>query len=579
MSNKVNNALEKLQEYKATRAPWDPHYQAVCELFFTREGTFTASKSPGAFLQEDIYDNTGQQAASLLASVLKSLLWPDAERTLVIKPAPQLRKVQGVDAYFQWATEQVRAHMGNPRAGLDLAMGEHFLEQVTLGTSALVTHDNDDPHLPLAYDTWGCKALYIDENAQGMVDTVYFLDALTPRQMVQEYGEKNVAAKVLELLKDKKTCGEKLDVLITIEPNKGYDKDKKGHAGMRYATCHIDVKHKTLMRESGFEEMPAAVVRFSKASDEMQGRSPAMTALPDAASANALKQAIILGAELDLKPPLGVLDSGRLGGSVIDLSPNAVNVFKTDGRALSGGENPIFPIFTTKGIQEAKELLEHFHELIMGIFGLDRLLDLGNGVQMTAYETSVRAKRSGDAHGSTLVRQEKEGITPTVERSFNILWRKGYLGVVSTGWGYKLRMLWKNITGDDTVIVPKAVVDAYNAGLRIYEIEYISPAKRLQQGEKLQGIFQSIDGLVALAPFAPGVFDVVDTDDQARQIVTLSGNPSRLRTKDEVTALRAQIAADQQKQAMLTAAKDASEVARNAAQARSTMGTAAGPAK
>ena len=572
--SKVNQKLERFQELKAERAPWDPHYQAVAELFLQREASFISTKSPGAFLQEDIYDNTGAQAADLLASVLKSLLFPDAERTIVIEPSRYLKGLQGVEKYYQWATEVVREHVGNSRAGLELALGEHFLEQVNFGISALVTHDNDDPHLPLSFDCWGCKSLYIDENAQGMVDTVYFRDEMTPRQMVAEYGEKNVSAKVLELVKAKKN--DKLELLVVIEP-KDADKEKKGVAAMKYGTCHIDVAHKTLMREGGYEELPAAVVRFAKASDEKQGRSPAMTALPDAASANALKQAIILGAELDLKPPLGVLDSGRLGGSVIDISPNAVNVFKTDGRALSGGENPIFPLFTTKGIQEAKELLEHFHELIMGFFKLDRLLDLNNNTQMTAYETSVRAKRSGDAFGSALVRQEKEGITPTIERSFNILWRKGYLGVISTGWGYKLRQLWNKITGRDEVLVPEAVVKAYQAGLKIFEVRYISPATRFQQGEKLQGIFQTIDGLVALAPFAPGTFDIIDVDDMARQIVQLSGNPARLRTKEEVTALRADMAAAQQQQERLEAAKGVSEVARNAAQARATMGSVGAP--
>lgn len=574
MTIKVNDALERFAELKAERDPWGPHYQAICELFYTREAAFTATKSPGAFLQEDIYDNTGQHAAGLLASVLKSLLWPDAERTLVIKPAPQLRKIQGVEAYFNFVTQEMRSHMGNPKAGLDLAMGEHFLEQVTLGTSGLVTHDNDDAHLPLSYDTWGCKSLFIDEDAQGMVDTIYYRDEMTARQMVQKYGDHNVNPKVLEIIKNKKNAAEKLEVLIVVEPNRTQDKTKKGIRAMAVSTCHIDTKHKTVMKESGFEELPAAVVRFSKASDEKQGRSPAMTALPDTASANALVQAIILGAELDLKPPLGVLDSGRLGGSVIDISPNAINVFKSDGRAVSGGENPIFPLFTTKGINEAKELLAWFHERIMSHFFLDRLLDTNNQVQMTAYETSVRAKRSGDAVGSTLIRQEKEGITPMVERSFNILWRKGYLGVISTGWGYKLRQLWKDITGSDTVIVPEAVVKAHQAGLRVYEIEYVSPAKRFQQGEKLQGIFQSIDALAALAPFAPGVFDVVDTDDQSRQIITLSGNPSRLRTADEVTKLRADMQAAQNEKEQVEAAKGISEVARNAAQARGMMGTA-----
>jgi hypothetical protein len=183
----------------------------------------------------------------------------------------------------------------------------------------------------------------------------------------------------------------------------------------------------------------------------------------------------------------------------------------------------------------------------------------------------VRAKRSGDAVGSVLVRQEKEGITPTVERSFNVLWRKGYLGVVSTGWGFKLRQLWKVITGDDTVIVPEAVVKAHQAGLKVFEVEYISPAKRFQQGEKLQGIFQTIEGLSALAPFVPSVFDTVDTDDMARQLVELSGNPSKTRTRDEVTQARQAAAQQQQQAAAIEAAKGMSEVARNAAQAKATM--------
>ena len=104
----------------------------------------------------------------------------------------------------------------------------------------------------------------------------------------------------------------------------------------------------------------------------------------------------------------------------------------------------------------------------------------------------------------------------------------------------------------------------------------VSPASRFRQSEKLQGIFQTIDGLAAMSPFAPGIWDGVDTDDMAQQMVTLSGNPSRLRPKDEVTHLRTDAAKMQERAAALEAAKGASEVARNAAQARATMGAGNG---
>ncbi len=50
---------------------------------------------------------------------------------------------------------------------------------------------------------------------------------------------------------------------------------------MPFASCYIEPDNKHEISQSGFNEFPYVVPRYLKASFEIYGRSPAMTALPD----------------------------------------------------------------------------------------------------------------------------------------------------------------------------------------------------------------------------------------------------------------------------------------------------------
>jgi len=217
-------------------------------------------------------------------------------------------------------------------------------------------------------------------------------------------------------------------------------------------------------------------------------------------------------------------------------------------------------------------------ESITQAFFLDRLLDLNNQTQMTAFETSVRNRMRGEALGAMFMRQIMEVLTPTIERTFNILWRRGQLGHIQEGPGSRLRAKWAEILGGtNEIVVPDAVIKAAAAGLDIYEIEYISPAKRFMMSEKLQGLFTASDAIVALSQAIPGMTDNLDSDRMAELVFKLTGAPAEgLRTRDEVRDLRAGAAQQQRAVSALETAKGVSEVTRNVAQARATLGAAGG---
>lgn len=572
--SKIDRHLSRLRELEQKKQPLLPVYQSLCETFFGRSGNFTIDAAPNsAFLTNDfVFDNTGAFAAQLAASIFVAMLWPDAGRTISIKPARRLKGKPGVDEYFSFVTDEVRAAFDNPKAGWALALMEHFGEQKVYGTSGIGTFEgpDSDPSLPVVFDSWGVRDLLISENAQGFVDTVYFKKRRTVRQIMQEYqkpGDK-ISKKVLSLYADGKYEDE-IEILQAIEP-KAPKPGTKGVAAMAVGATHIDVKNKLIMRESGFEEMPVCVGRAIKVTGEAYARSEGMVARPDADSLNALTGDVLVATEKQLKPPLAVLDDGRLGGAVVDTSPDGLTVFNTSGRL--GAEKPIFPLYTVGEMQSAEKQQERFEKKIMQAFGLDRLLDLNNTVQMTAYETSVRDKMRGQALGSMFSRPIVEVFTPTVERVFNILWRGGRLGVVRSGMFSKIQTLWNQVLGVEEILVPEVVVKAAAAGLDIFEVEYISPAQRAMQGEKLQGIITVTDIIVKVGQLLPGFTDNFNVDKIAEYTVKYGGAPGDVEnTRKAVTELRAAMAAAQKQAQALEAAGKMATTSRDAAQASAAM--------
>lgn len=572
--NPVDKYLRRNKDLTTEKAAWDPHYQRLAEVFLTRKQYFTSSVVPGEFLYDDIYDNTGEYAAQKAAAVYLSMLWPDSARTFVLRPVDEIAKEPGVEEFFRFCTNQVRRYMDKPKAGLLLALQEHFLDSQVFGTSGVGTFDNeDDESCPLAYEAWGVGGMKIAENAQGYVDTIYCDDPMTVRQVIEKYGRApdQVHETVLAKYKEGR-LDDKVQVLRVIETRPAGDRAQSGILSYPIRTLHIDVEHKFIMRESGYAEFPVAVGRMIKTGREVYGRSPAMVALPDAVSLNVLKEAVTMATEKQLDPPLGVLDDGRLGGGTIDTSAGAINVFNASGRLT--GDKPVFPLYTVGELQSAEKLMTEYKDAIMQAFSLDRLLDLNNQTQMTAYETSIRNSMRGEANGALFSRQIAEVLTPVIERSFNILYRRGYLGTQDTGAMALLKKAWAKVLGRPLHIVPEIVLKAIDAGLDVFEIEYISPAQRFLQSEKLQGIFTATEFFtkIGVIPGYEELADNIDMDSLARDVVHYSGAPSNnLRTLDEVKKIREGRMAQQQAAAKLNAMQQASEIARNAGQAQASI--------
>lgn len=573
-SPKVEAANARLKQMESEKQLWLDHFQLIGEFIMTRKQSFTTVHTPGEFLTRELFDNTAQYTNNQMASAILGAMWPNGARSIRINPPDGFSDTKEIRKYYAFVTKQLIKHMDNPKAGLMLALTEYFVDQGAFGTSGVGTFENDDKITPLYYKAWDVKTMHIDEGATGFVDTIYNVVEMTIRIAAKTYGLENLSATSQEAFGNSKKIDDKIVIVHAIEPRMKRNPNKFGSRDKPWGSLHYEKKTGKILKESGFDEMPVAVGRMMKATGEKYGRSPGMLALPDIIELNAIWESVMVASEKELDPPLAVLDDGRLGGGDIDTSAGAINVLNVSGRINTG--NPIFPLFTVKEFKGALGLIEKLVQSITQAFFIDRLLDLNNEREMTAFETSVRDRIRGESLSSLFIRQEVELFTPVIERTFNILLKKDLLGVQRDTDAEK-KIIDAGLT---PTYIPDAVVKLMASGENAYDIQYISPAKRIMQSEEVKGIFTTFDFAVANAGIAADMIDNLDTDAAIKRLSMLTGmSEDMVNSLETVKALRKARSIALAKQQDLEQLKMGSEAFGNIAQAQAAKANAGGGSK
>lgn len=564
MANKVATLLSRHKKLQSEKAVLNGIYSLISEYVFNKKYNLAGTPNGGLFVDGDIYDNTGLRANSIMSNVMVNNLWPNGPRTFRVRRTWDTPDTKENKEWFKWVNSQMYSVMDNSRAGLVTALDEYMLDQGSYGISGIYVSEVDtDLTCPIRYTAWDIKSMCVDEGPDGLIDTVFVEIIMTIRNAVREYGLENLGQKTQKAFMDG-NLEEKIKILHVIEPRIDRNPRKYGVKDMPIASIHIEVDSRKIIKESGFEEMPVFVGRFIKVLGEKYGRSPAMVAMPDILEANATREAISIATEKQLDPPLAVYDDGSLGGGSIETSAGAINVFSVSGRINNG--RPIEPLYTVGELQSSYNHIETLKEAINNHFYLDRLLDFNNETRMTLGEAQLRNALRGQSLGTFYARQEMEVITPLIKRTFNILLKKGLFGVIQGSYE-EIELLKQGIK---PVYIPNNIVQRILGGLDIYELDFISPAKRTMQSEELQGTIETANFAIGVSPAVPEILDNIDSDKMLRRIAKLSGaDEDILKDMETVQALR-KARAEQQAQIMqLEQARQQSEIGRNVAQINS----------
>ena len=496
--------LARFGRLNSQRVNWENHWQEVADYMMPRKANITKRRTRGDKRNELIFDSSPLQALELLAASLHGMMTNPSTPWFTLKFKDAMMDQN--DEAKLWL-ESVTADMYTAfnRSNFQQEIFELYHDLITFGTAAMFIEEDDDDIIK--FSTRHINEVFIAENDKGRVDTIFRKFKISARAAIQKFGEK-VSSDVQGIFK--KDPYQEIEILHAVYPRSDFNPKKKDKENMPFESVYIEYKNGSELSVSGFKEFPFVIPRYLKASNEIYGRSPAMTALPDVKMLNEMSKTTIKAAQKQVDPPLLVPDDGFL--LPVRTVPGGLNFYR------SGTRDRIEPLNIGANNPLGLNMEEQRRTAIRNVFYVDQLM-LQQGPQMTATEVIQRNEEKMRLLGPVLGRLQSELLKPLIDRAFNILLRREQFPPAPDF-----------LSGQDI------------------EIEYVSPLAKAQKSTELSSITRAIEILGSLANVAP-VFDYVNFDALTKHVAELVGMPQKLlKLQSQVNAEREEAAAAQQQQ-------------------------------
>ena len=501
-TDKAKNLLKRYDRLKAQRQNWESHWQEVADYMQPRKADVTKTRSKGDKRTELIFDGSPLQSVELLAASLHGMLTNPSTPWFSLRF--KQNDMENEDEAKEWledATEVMYAAFN--KSNFQQEIFELYHDLITFGTAAMFIEEDDEDILK--FSTRHINEIFIAENDKGRIDTVFRKFSLSARAVIQKFGDVSMNI----MTKANKDPYEEVSILHAVYPRSDFDPKKQDKQNMPFESVYLDAESGDELSVSGFREFPFVVPRYLKASHEIYGRSPAMTALPDVKMLNEMSKTTIKSAQKQVDPPLLVPDDGFM--LPVRTIPGGLNFYRAGTRdrieTLNIGAN------TPLGLN----MEEQRRNSIRNAFYVNQLM-MQSGPQMTATEVIQRNEEKMRLLGPVLGRLQSELLKPLIDRCFALILRKNLF-----------RPAPEFLAGQDI------------------EIEYVSPLAKAQKSTELSSIMRAIEILGSLSNVAP-VFDHINMDKLVRHLADIVGVPQKiLKPQSELNAERQQ-AAQQQEQ-------------------------------
>ena len=496
--------LSRYEKLEGQRQNWETHWQEVADYMQPRKADVTKQRARGDKRMEQVFDSSPIQAVELLAASLHGMLTNPSTPWFTLRFKDQ--NIDNEDEAKLWLEASTDAmYTAFNRSNFQQEIFELYHDLITFGTAAMFIEEDDDDIIK--FSTRHINEVFIAENDKGRIDTIYRRFNISARAAIQKFGDA-VSSDVQG--KAKKNPYDEVEILHAVYPRSEFNPNKKDKANMPFESVYMEYKNGNELSVGGFKEFPFVVPRYLKASNEIYGRSPAMTALPDVKMLNEMCKTTIKAAQKQVDPPLLVPDDGFL--LPVRTVPGGLNFYR------SGTRDRIEPLNIGANNPLGLNMEEQRRDAIRAVFYVNQLM-MQQGPQMTATEVIQRNEEKMRLLGPVLGRLQSELLKPLIDRVFAILLRNNML--------------------------PQA--PEFLSG-RDIEIEYVSPLAKAQKSTELQSIMRAVEILGSLANVAP-VFDYVNFDNLVKHLADIVGVPQKiLKSQSQVNAERQQ--AQQQQQEM-----------------------------
>lgn len=522
------NVFEALEWHKRQRIHWDQLWRDIGVYVHSLTTNFSVETFDdfdlGKPLNTKVFDTHAVKANRIAAASIKGELWPRGGQSIKLIPSKYVQSNSENRTYFDDINNVGQEILDEPEAGLDVALDEYFVDQTGFGNGGVGMFR--DPNTIFRFEFWPIQYNYIGENKRGYIDEVYQLRHLEVHKIVDEYGLDKVSGTIREKFFQAKGRKEKFWVLRVIRPRAGRNPLKSDNRNMAYESLHYELKNKHLLRVGGFKEFPVKFARFMKRGREVYGRGAGGDALPEIKELNFTREALILGIEKTVEPPL-LLENDSLLGNVVETGPNAVNVVESDARS---SEQPIRPLFIVGDLSVAANNIELLKTSIDEHFFLDKLLDFNNDTRMTLGEVKLRDNLRGRSLSSIYTRQIMETFHPLITMFVNQMLDIGLFGVSNEQAAARVVSRF----GREPIIMPQQIQKLISENKPFYQIRYDTPAARTLNSSLMEGIIETGRVAAELGQTDPAASFAYNNEEALRWIAEMNGVERIIHDKETV---------------------------------------------
>jgi len=500
---KRDKLLTRWGMLKSERASWLAHWQEITTYLLPRNGRyFRQDRDKGWRRHNNIYDNTGTRALRTLgAGMMAGATSPARQWFRLATADPELNSYQPVKLWLDDVTR--RMQLVFQKSNTYRALHSMYEELGAFGTAAsLVLPDfkNVIHQYPV---TTGEYCIATD--FQGRVTTLYREFEVTVADLVKEFGYDRCSITVRNMY-DRGTLDAWIPIIHAIEPRTDRDHKKRNSKNMPYGSWYFEVggEDGKFLRESGFQQFPALVPRWSTAGGDIYGNSPGMEALGDIKQLQHEQLRKAQAIDFQTKPPLQVPISMK--NRDVETLPGGISF--VDGAGM--GIKTAFEV--NLNLQYLLNDIMDCRERVRGAFYADMFLMLATqpNTRMTATEVAERHEEKLLMLGPVLERLHNELLDPLIDITFTRMLQAG--------------------------IVPPAPEELQGMDLNV---EFVSMLAQAQRAIGTNSVDRFVGNLGAIAQMKPDVLDKFDSDQWADIYADMLGvDPSLIIADKEVAMVR-----------------------------------------
>ena len=527
-SPKRDKLYTRWGQLRSERASFWAHWQEITTYLLPYNGRyFTQDRNKGHRRYNNIYDSTGTRSLRVLgAGLMAGATSPARPWFRLQTPDHALNRYQPVRIWLDDCARIMQTVF--QRSNTYRVLHTMYEELGAFGTASsiiLPDYNRVIHHYPVTVGEFCIATDY-----QGQVTTFYREFEKTVAELVREFGYNN-CSKAVQTQWDRGNLDNWVTLIHSIEPRSDRDPKMRDALNMAWRSCYFEsgADPEKYLRESGFEDFPVLVPRWSTAGGDIYGHSPGMEALGAIKQLQHQQLRKAQCIDYQTKPPLQVPVSMK--NRDVDTLPGGINYVDVSGPNM--GIRSAFEV--QLNLQHLLPDMEETRDRIKSSFYADLFLMLATQPisRMTATEIVERHEEKLLMIGPVIERLHNELLEPLIDRTFQYLVKAN--------------------------AIPPAPPELQGMEL---SIEFVSILAQAQRAIGVNSVDRFVGNLGVIAQMKPDVLDKLDADQWVDAYADMLGvDPRIIIGGREVAMIREARNQAQQAEAQLAAQAQQAETA------------------